>query len=208
MPPNSIAISPTRVKSFFSSATGSVGPMRTPRRPSHNHHCSRSAFQRANGRISARSRPTGSSSAYRHSSRTTSRCLMRRRIHFGLEGSDADATEGIEEPFLFLPMLDENIDDAFDGLGDVGVRDGRADHLAERRVVAAGRTAEGDLVPLLAVLIHAENADVADRVMAAAIHAARHLQLDLAEVVQVIEIVETFVDLLGERNRARVRERA
>src|ERR1044072_4049754 len=133
MPPNSIAIKPTRVKSFFSSATGSVGPMRTPRRPSHNHHCSRSAFQRANGRISARSRPTGSSSAYRHSSRTTSPCLMGRRLHFGLEGRDADATEGIEETSLFLPVLDENIDDAFDGLGDVVVCNRGSNHLAQRR---------------------------------------------------------------------------
>src|SRR4030095_11973835 len=84
----------------------------------------------------------------------------------------------------------------------------RADHFAERRVLSAGRAAERDLVPLLAALIDAEDADVTDRVMAAAIHAAGHLQLNLAEVVQMIEVVETLVDLRGDRDRTRVGERA
>ena len=64
---------------------------------------------------------------------------------------------------------------------------------------AAGRAAEGDLVPLLAVLIDAQDADVPDVVVAAGIHAAGHLDLDLAEVVQVVEIVEALLDVAARR---------
>ncbi len=62
---------------------------------------------------------------------------------------------------------------------------------------AAGRAAERDLVPLLATLVDAEDADVPDVVMPTGIHAAGHLDLDVAQIVEVIEIVEPLVDLLA-----------
>src|SRR5512138_1130637 len=130
------------------------------------------------------------------------------RIYTCLERSHTDAAEGFEEALVLVTLGDVHADDALDRIRDLVERDRRADHFAERGVFAAGRAAERDLVPLLAALIDAEDADVADGVMAAAVHAAGHLQLDLAEVVQVVEVVEALVDLLCDRDRACVRQRA
>ena len=49
--------------------------------------------------------------------------------------------------------------------------------------------AEGDLVPLAAVLIHAEDADIADLVMAAGIHAAGDIQAQFANVGLLTDII-------------------
>src|SRR5918994_1989513 len=129
------------------------------------------------------------------------------RIDTSLERRHADAAEGVEEALFLVTLGDIDADDTLDRIDDFVESDRRADHFAERRVRAAGRAAERDLVPLLAALIDAEDADVADRVVAAAVHAARHLELDLAEVVQVIQVVEPLVDLRGDRDRARIGER-
>src|SRR5687768_12892586 len=107
------------------------------------------------------------------------------RIYTSLERRHADAAESIEKALFLVTLGDIDADDALDRIDDFVESDGGADHFAERRVGAAGRAAERDLVPLLAALIDAEDADVPDRVVAAAVHASRHLQLDLAEVVQV-----------------------
>ncbi|OGA28514.1 MAG: hypothetical protein A3I01_00445 [Betaproteobacteria bacterium RIFCSPLOWO2_02_FULL_65_24] len=70
------------------------------------------------------------------------------------------------------------------------------------------RAADGDLVELLALLVHAENADVADVVMAAGIHAARDVEVELADIVQVVQIVEAPLDRLGHGNGLGIGERA
>ena len=79
--------------------------------------------------------------------------------------------------------------------------------LADGRVVL-GRAAEGQLVEFLALLIDAEDADVDDVMLAARVHAARHVEVDLADVVQVVEVVEAPLDRFGDRDRLRVGERA
>src|SRR5688572_24198837 len=124
------------------------------------------------------------------------------RIDTSLERCHADAAESIEEAFFAATLGNIHVDDALDRVHDLVVRDRRTDDFAERRIRAAGRAAERDLVPLLPALIDTEDADVADRMVTAAVHAAGHLQLDLAEVVQVVEVVEALVDLRGDRNRA------
>jgi len=53
-----------------------------------------------------------------------------------------------------------------------------------------------------------EDADVADMVVRAGIDAARDIQLNIADVVQVIEVVETVCDLLHSGMGTRVRQRA
>ena len=58
------------------------------------------------------------------------------------------------------------------------------------------------------VLVDAEDADVADVVVAAGVHAARDVQVQLADVVQVVEVVEAALDRLGDRDRLGVGERA
>jgi hypothetical protein len=45
------------------------------------------------------------------------------------------------------------------------------------------------------VLVDAKDADVADVVMATGVHAAGHLQFDLAQVVEVVQVIEAFLDL-------------
>src|SRR5262249_43236223 len=94
------------------------------------------------------------------------------RIHAGLERCHADTAESVDEAFAILALGDVGVEDGLERFRDFGLRDGRADHLADRGIVAAGGAAERDLVPLLAALVDAEDADVADRMMAAAVHAA------------------------------------
>src|SRR5690349_20227399 len=85
--------------------------------------------------------------------------------------------------------------------------EGGADDLAKRGFVAL-RAADRHLIPLRSVLVDAENADVTDVVVPARVHAARNVEVELADVVQIIEIVETALDRLRNRNRLGVRQRA
>ena len=89
-----------------------------------------------------------------------------------------------------VAVLDVRLDQALDHVGHVGRGERRADDLAERRVVAL-RAADRNLVPLVAALVDAEDADVADVMVAAGVHAAGHVEVDLADVVQVVEVVES-----------------
>ena len=73
---------------------------------------------------------------------------------------------------------------------------------------AVDRAAEGDLIPLLAVFLDAQNADVPDVMMAAGVHAAGHLDLDFAEVVEIVEIIEAALDVARDADRAGVGEAA
>src|SRR3546814_3282568 len=52
------------------------------------------------------------------------------------------------------------------------------------------------------------NADMANAVMTAAIHAAGHFDLDLADIVEVVERLEAIGDVLRHANRAGIGERA
>ena len=49
---------------------------------------------------------------------------------------------------------------------------------------------------------------MADMMMPAGVHAARHLEFQLADVVQVIEVGETSIDLRRDRNRTGIGQRA
>src|SRR6202044_2618906 len=81
-----------------------------------------------------------------------------------------------------------------------------ADDAAERGVLAL-LAANFDLVPLTAVLVDAQDADVADMVVAAGIHAARNIEVEFADVVLVIEVVEAALDGFGDRDRLGVGDR-
>src|SRR4051812_42849813 len=114
------------------------------------------------------------------------------RIHVLLERGDADAADRMQELLAVLSPGEIDIENATDGARDFAFRHRRPDDVAERDL-AGGRAAERDLVPLLAVLIDAEDADVTDMMVAARIHAARHLDLDVAEVVKEVEVVEALL---------------
>src|ERR1700683_1949449 len=123
------------------------------------------------------------------------------------EGVEPDAAHGVDEAFTFRTHRPVHLDDALDGGGALVLAHRRADHLTECGE-AVGRAAETDLVPLLAVLIDTEYADVPDMVMAAGIHAAGHLDLKLAQVVEVVEVIEALLDRLGDIERGGGGERA
>src|SRR5215469_17457691 len=123
------------------------------------------------------------------------------------EGCEADPAHGVDEALAILAQVAVGLDDALERRCDLVLCDRGPDHLAERGE-AVRRAAEADLVPLLAVLVDAEHADVTDVMVPAGVHATGDLDLDLAEIVEIVEIVEALLDLPGDRNGARVGERA
>src|SRR5262252_5242642 len=112
------------------------------------------------------------------------------------EGCMSDAAQRVDEPLALGTQLAVGLDDALDSSRDLVLRHRGTDHLAERRV-AVGRATEADLVPLLAVFVDTEYADVPHVMVPAGVHAAGHLDLDLAEVIEVVEIVVSLQDLAG-----------
>src|SRR5712691_8568604 len=163
--------------SFASSHTPSVPPSARERRSS------RRASHRASGMMtSPRAGTSGNSPFGPRSSRCQLSATMRRSlisvaIYGFLEGFDADAVHHVDEALgVAVAPCEIALDQLFDHVRDFGTREGRADDLAE------GRTASGpdftlvaanlDLVPLLAVLVDAEDTDVADVVVAAGVHAS------------------------------------
>ena len=82
-----------------------------------------------------------------------------------------------------------------DGVGDLVRAEAAADDLADRGVLVAG-AAKRDLVELGALLLDAEDADMADMVMAAGIDAAGDLELQLADLALALERGEAARDLL------------
>src|SRR5687768_10172970 len=138
---------------------------------------------------------------------TTRRPLMSVAIDALLEWFDADAMHDVDEALGFaVATFQIHTDKFFNHLRNIRARERRPEHLAERgrRLISA----DLDLVPLLAVLIDAEDADVADVMVAARVHAAGDIQIQLADLVQVVEIVEALLDRLRDRDRLRVRQRA
>src|SRR6516162_7701520 len=109
--------------------------------------------------------PSGmSASAFASRSRVqassvTVRSLMSFGIDTLLEGLDPEPAHRIDETLVLVAALDVNIDQALDDPGHFGGGERRADHLAQRRVFAL-IAADRNLVPLLAVLVDAEHANV------------------------------------------------
>src|SRR5215472_10295826 len=157
----------------------------------------RSARQSASGTIAGTPNGTSVSAAASRSraqrSSTIAPSLMSRGIDALLERLDAEPPDGVDEALVLVAALDVDVDQALDDVGHLLSGEGRADDLAERRLIALC-AADRDLVPLLAVLVDAEHADVADVMVSAGVHAARHVELELADVVQIVEIVEPALD--------------
>src|SRR6185437_8088081 len=74
--------------------------------------------------------------------------------------------------------------------------------------VLVGLAAERDLIELLPLLLDAENADMADMVMAAGIDAAGNIDVQPADIPLQVEIGEPARDLHRHRNRTRIGEAA
>ena len=131
-----------------------------------------------------------------------------------LERLDAEAPHRVDEALVLVALVDIIVDQPLDHVGHLGAANDGPITLPSPRPRASlpssarPDAADGDLVPLLAVLVDAENADVADVMMAAGIHAAGNVEIELADVVQVVEVVEAALDRLGDRDRLGVGQRA
>src|SRR5690606_3234610 len=74
--------------------------------------------------------------------------------------------------------------------------------------ITAGVPAQRNLVELLTLLVHAEDANVPHVVVTAGIHAAGNVQIDLAQVEQVVEVIKATLDGFGDRDRLGIGQRA
>src|SRR5256885_2200671 len=133
----------------------------------------------------------------------------------GLERVDAHAAhggdEGLETAAFALALLAVGGQQGLDHAGHFGGAERGADDLAGRgragQVGAVG-AAQRDLVPLLAVLVHAQDADVAAVVVAAAVDAAADVQVDLAQVPQLVQVLVALGDGLGNGQGACIGQRS
>src|SRR5580692_4708129 len=124
-----------------------------------------------------------------------------------LERFDAEALDRLHEAFAALAQIEIGRDDLLDHVGNLRVGDGRPEQRAKLRLLV-GAAAERDLVELLAVLLDAENADMADMVMAAGIDAAGNIDVQPSEVAGEVEVAEAARQLLGDRDGAGIGETA
>src|SRR5215470_2259813 len=171
----------------------------------------RSAFHSATGTMigipaGRAARDAGSRSRVQRSS-TIAPSLMSRGIHALLEWLQSQAPHGVDEVLVLVPALDVDFDEPRHHVRHLLRGERRADDLAERRAFSL-RTANRNLVPLLAILVDAEHTDVANVMMSAGIHAPGHVERYLADVVQVVEVVEAPLDRFRDRDRLGVGERA
>src|SRR5438874_514431 len=144
---------------------------------------------------------------------TTRRCLISAAINPLLERFDADAMHHVDEALgVAVAALEVALDQPLDDVRYLGPRERWAEHFAKRSLHARADlalvSAHFNLVPLLTVLIDTEDADVAHMVVTTGIHAAGDVEVQLADVVQVIEIIEAPLDRLGNGNRLGIGKRA
>src|SRR6266849_10053306 len=119
-----------------------------------------------------------------------------------LEGLDAETLDGLHKALVRpLPQFKVCGYDLLHHIGDLPVRDGRPEQRAKFRPFV-GTAAKGDLVELLAVFFDAQNADMADVMVAAGVDAARNVDVQPAKVASKIESAEPTCQLLGDRNSA------
>src|SRR2546423_4542672 len=145
---------------------------------------------------------------------TTRRCLINAAIDVFLERRDADAVHHVDEALgVAIAVAEVALDQALDHVGHLGARERGTDDFAKcglraTRAYLALVAADLDLVPLVAILVDAEDTDMADVVVAAGVHAARDVQVEIADIVQVVEVVELALDGFGDRNGLGVGEGA
>src|SRR5678815_1185741 len=108
-----------------------------------------------------------------------------------LERLHANTLHDVDEAFhLAVPVFEVALDQFLDDVGHLRPGEGRSEDLAQggAGAVLVGFSlvpADLDLVPLFAVLIDAEDADMADVVVAAGVHAARDVEVELADVEEL-----------------------
>ena len=95
--------------------------------------------------------------------------------------------------------LDVGVEQGVDDLGYLlGFERGPKDFAYSRLIGLA--PAKGHLEKFFAFFINPKNADVADVVVATGVHAARDVEFNGAQVVQIIQVIEAILDGLGDGN--------
>ncbi len=79
------------------------------------------------------------------------------RIHALPERFQSNTAQRVDETLALVAQPAIGLDNPLDGSGHLIPRQRRTDHLAERHREAIGRPAEGELVPLFAALLDAED---------------------------------------------------
>src|SRR5438552_375255 len=122
------------------------------------------------------------------------------RIDALLEWLDADPLDRFEKNLVRArAQLQIGRHDILDHVRHLGIGNRRADEGAEPGMLV-GAAPDGHLEELLAVLLDAEQADMADVMMAAGIDAAGNVDVQPPEIAREIEIAEAAGQLLGNRN--------
>ena len=109
--------------------------------------------------------------------------LAKQRHNSLLEGLGADAPIGVDEALAVTAIVEIGRHHGVDGLDHLVGGHRRPEDRADRRLAEVDVAAQAQLVELDPVLVDAEDADVADVMMAAGIDAARDLDLQVADVV-------------------------
>src|SRR5512144_1728977 len=145
------------VTSSASASGSSAGASHTPTslRP---RSASRLARHTSSETITGTPSGTASPRTTMYASSIICRRLISRGIHALLEGIDAHAAHRVHEALVLVANVDVRLDQARHDVRHVVRGERRADHLADRGMLAL-RAAYRDLVPLGSVLVHAEHAD-------------------------------------------------
>src|SRR5690606_22641475 len=125
-----------------------------------------------------------------------------------LERRGSNPAIGVEKSFGPVRALGQvGFDDGFDRVHDLVGAETPADDLAERGILVCG-TAKRHLVKFRSLLLHTENADMADMVVPAGIDAAGDVELQFTYVAMALQRGEPLCDLLIHGNRTRIGQRA
>src|SRR5271169_433044 len=163
-------------------------------------------MKRAPGTMTGTPSGIGASSNARTNGSSTTRPALTSGIDALPEWFDAGSLDGIDEQLVRpLAQLDIGCGDVLNDIGHLRVRHGGTDQLAKPGVLV-GLAAERDLIKLLTIFLDAENADMADMVMAAGVDAAGNVDVQPAEIAREVVVTEAPRDFLRDRDRSRVRE--
>src|SRR5690606_10738732 len=102
--------------------------------------------------------------------------LMSLGINALLERFNTDTPIGINEKLAFDAAFHIDAQNLFKYIRHFFPCEGRAKDVSQSCLVA-GRAAQGNLVPFLALLIHTQNTDITHVVMATSVHATRNIQV-------------------------------
>src|SRR5690606_7379674 len=100
----------------------------------------------------------------------------------------ANAAVGFQEGFTLQTLGDVEIQNLGNDVRNLLAGKGWAKDLSQGRLFT-GVAAQGNLEELFAFFVHTQNADVADVVVTTGVHAAGNVQVDFAQIVEIIQII-------------------